>query len=138
MFAFGKTSRAKLDTVDPKLQAVTELVMSWQIMDFAIVWGFRGEDAQEQAFRSGNSTKRWPDSLHNKHPSPAIDVAPYHDGGIPWNDKLAFAVLAGLFKAAGAHLGTPIRWGGDWDSDGSTTDQKFMDLGHLEIKRGAS
>ena len=26
-----------------------------------------------------------------------------------------------------------IRWGGDWDLDGVTTDQTFMDLAHFEI-----
>lgn len=132
-FQYGAKSQAKLDTLDDDLRAVAELVMSWQIYDLTIVWGHRGEEAQEDAFRSGNSSKRWPESKHNELPSRALDFAPWVDGSIPWKDTHAFAVLGGLFIAAGAVLGIPIRYGGDWDMDGETTDQRLMDWGHVEL-----
>lgn len=111
------------------------MVMAWQIYDFSIIWGFRGEEAQNQAFLEGNSTKQWPDSFHNQTPSPALDFAPYIKGiGVPWKDTHAFAVIGGLFIAAGAILKTPVVYGGDWDMDGETTDQRLKDWGHVELK----
>lgn len=136
MFAFGKTSRAHLDTVHPDLRAVAEKVMSYQVFDFAIVWGHRGQEAQDQAFLAGNSTKRWPDSLHNRTPSPALDFAPWVNGGIPWKDTHAFAVIGGMFIAAGRELGIDITYGGDWDMDGETTDQRLQDWGHVQLVQG--
>lgn len=133
-YAFGRTSKVKLETCHPDLQRVAELVMSWQVMDFTIVWGHRDADAQEQAFRSGNSRVRWPNSRHNSLPCTALDFAPYFEGRIPWDDEFAFCYLAGLFKAAAAVLGIDLTWGGDWDSDGSTQDTGLMDLGHVELK----
>ena len=87
----------------------------------------------------------WPDSNHNainsegQPESTALDFAPWlrlPNGkmGIPWEDTHAFAILGGLFIAAGHFLGTPITYGGDWDSDGSTEDQTLMDWGHIELK----
>lgn len=134
-FAFGPRSLAHLDTVDRDLRDVAERVMSYQIFDFAIICGHRGEEAQNQAFMSGNSGKRWPDSLHNRTPSPALDFAPWIDDGIPWKDTHAFAVIGGMFIAAGAELGKPIVWGGDWDMDGATTDQRLQDWGHVQLRR---
>lgn len=135
MFAFGSSSRAKLATCHPELAAVAERVMSYQVFDFAIVWGHRGEEAQNQAFLDGASTKKWPDSLHNRTPSPALDFAPWIDGRIPWDDSHAFAVIGGMFIAAGAELGTGIVYGGDWDMDGSTLDTKLKDWGHIQLAR---
>ena len=116
-------------------RGLTLLALSWGIYDFSIVWGFRNEDAQTQAFRSGNSSKRWPDSLHNRSPSPAFDFAPFIKGvGIPWKDTHAFAVIGGLLLAAGAGLGVQLIYGGDWDMDGQTTDQRLMDWGHIQLR----
>jgi len=32
-----------------------------------------------------------------------------------------------------SQMGIKIRWGGDWDSDGSVCDNKFNDLVHFEL-----
>lgn len=134
-FSFGVGSEKHLATCDERMIQVARLVMSWQIYDFSIVWGFRGEDDQNQAFHDGNSGKEWPDSLHNREPSPALDFAPYINGiGIPWKDTHAFAVIGGLFIAAGVILGYDIVYGGDWDMDGQTTDQRLQDWGHVQLR----
>ena len=134
-YKFGNNSRKHLDTLDPRLRKIAVLVMSWQIYDFSIIWGHRGPEAQNQAFAEGNSSKRWPESKHNIMPSVALDFAPYIKGiGVPWKDTHAFAVIGGLFIAAGAILKTPVVYGGDWDMDGQTTDQRLKDWGHVELK----
>lgn len=140
IYSFGNASRQKLHTCCPELVQVAERVMSYQIMDFTIVWGHRGKAAQDKAFAEGASKKQWPDSLHNVYPSDALDFAPWITlpngrGGIDWSDNYSFVMLAGLFLAAGAELEIELRYGGDWDRDGSTKDQTFMDLGHIEVVR---
>ncbi len=90
--------------------------------------------------RTGASEKVWPFSEHNfmldgKPHSKAFDFAP-HLGrrGIPWEDTHLFALVAGVFFAVARELGVKLRWGGDWNMNGLTTDQTFMDWGHLEIE----
>lgn len=73
----------------------------------------------------------------------AIDSGPYsvEIKNVDYKDYKAFAKFAGfveiislqLFKSGKTtHL---IRWGGDWDMDGRTTDQQFNDLPHFELYR---
>ena len=110
-------------------------------VDISIVRGWSGEDVQNMLFRTGASKKEWPNSEHNfmlldEPHSKAFDFAP-HLGRtikIPWEDTHLFAAVAGVFISVAIGLGVKLRWGGDWDMDGLTTDQTFMDWGHLEIE----
>lgn len=144
MNSYGARSKAKLLTVRPDLREVAYMVMSWQVYDLTIIHGWRGEEVQNEAFLQGNSNKEWPDSKHNivgpdgEPLSDALDFGPWcmlptGRMGIPWKDTHAFAVIGGMFIAAGAVLGTTIIYGGDWDMDGTTTDQNLMDWGHVEV-----
>ncbi len=143
---FGTKSSNKLITVHPELQQVAKIALARSPYDFSIIHGWRGEDVQNALFDSGASMKPWPESKHNvivetgdayDHSEPcseAIDFGPFIPGiGIPWNDTHIFAVIAGCLFAAASERGVIIRWGGDWDSDGSTKDQTLMDYGHVEI-----
>ena len=138
---FGKSSRAHRDTCDPRLQRILDRVI--RIMDCKVVWGHRGREAQDKAFADKFSTKRWPNSKHNKLPSPAMDVIPYPDD---WDDRERFTMLAGMMlatadqiaredaRAAGLTAPTwTLRWGGDWDRDTQVNDNKWDDLAHYEI-----
>lgn len=141
MFSFGTSSEKKLATVDPDLVKVARLVLSWGVYDFTIVWGWRSDQQQMDAFLSGNSKKKT-GSYHQvtkdgKPFAQAIDFAPWVNGGIPWKDTHAFAVLGGMMIAAGEQLGIPVVYGGDWDMDGLTTDQSLMDWGHFQKKHPA-
>ena len=139
IYTFGQKSLDKLSTCDTRLIAAAKQAIEVTPIDFTIVWGFRGEEQQNSLFESGASKKPWPESEHNvmygSEPfSMALDFAPWIDGAIPWKDTHAFAVVAGVFLAAANLSGSILRWGGDWDMDGSTTDQTFMDWGHLELR----
>ncbi len=125
---FGRRSLSRLDTVDKRLVEVLKDAI--RVYDFTIICGHRNEAAQNEAFATGTSKKRFPESKHNEFPSRAVDVAPWP---IDWHDELAFARLWGIIEACAFRRGLRLRWGGDWDSDGSSTDQSFMDIGHLEI-----
>jgi peptidoglycan L-alanyl-D-glutamate endopeptidase CwlK len=135
---FGAKSNQKLATCHPRLAAVAMKALELSPYDFTIVHGWRGEEVQNALFDSRASQKRWPESKHNamlgdKPCSEAIDFAPWVDGKIPWDDTHIFAIIAGCFIAAANSMNMKIRYGGDWDSDGSTKDQTLMDWGHVEI-----
>lgn len=135
---FGDRSRARLATCTLDLQAIAHRGLLRSPIDFTIIWGFRNMHEQNELVAQGLSKTPWPTSKHNNRvgdvpSSHAFDFGPWIDGTIPWNDTHAFAVVAGALFAAASELDKRIRWGGDWDRDGSTTDQTFMDWGHVEL-----
>ena len=73
--------------------------------------------------------KRGGQSNHNHWPSWALDVAHLRpDGSVKW-DNAALLLFARLMRAADAR----VVWGGDWDGDGDTHDQRLHDWPHFEI-----
>ncbi len=132
---FGTTSTARLCTCDERIQAVMERVI--KVMDCSVVFGHRTKAEQEAAFKKGNSRKHFPDSKHNSKPSTAIDVAPWVEGQIPWNRHEYWYKLAGVVLTSAAAVGVKLRWGGDWDGDGTIvkydSDESLNDLGHFEL-----
>jgi hypothetical protein len=141
---YGARSISKLDTCHEELVEVFHIYRQKQFYEITIIHGWRGEEIQHQAFIEGNSTKDWPDSKHNhidqathKAQSLAVDFAPWcrlPNGkmGVPWKDTHAFAIVGGILLAIAKDLGYNLRYGGDWDMDGQTTDQTLMDWGHIE------
>jgi peptidoglycan L-alanyl-D-glutamate endopeptidase CwlK len=132
---FGLTSRKRLDTCHKDLQAIfVEVVKGF---DCAILCGHRDEVAQMLAYESGKSQLTWPDSKHNTFPSMAVDVAPWP---LDWNDRGAFYMLAGYVLCTADRLRAEgrithrLRYGGDWNGNHNTRDQKLHDLPHYELK----
>ena len=130
-YSFGSRSREKLAGVAPELAAIASRAIQRTPVDFTIVWGLRSKQIQDALFESGASHKRYPDSKHNANPSLALDFAPWVQRRIDWEDSHIFALIAGVMFAC-AQPGQ-LRWGGDWDGDGTTTDQTLMDWGHIEL-----
>jgi hypothetical protein len=132
-FVFGTDSEKQLATCTPGIQKVMRAALARGVMDFKIVEGHRGKTAQNIAYAKGNSQRPWPLGEHNALPSRAADIMPYP---VDWSDKAAniqrCCVLAGIVLACAVELGIGIRWGGDWNMDGDTRDEKFRDYGHFE------
>lgn len=125
---FSIASRAKLHTCHIDLQDIfTEVVKHF---DCTVIWGHRGEAAQNEAFHLGFSKKRWPNSRHNERVSMAIDVAPYP---VDWKDVDRFRYFAGVVQGIALMLEFKLRWGGDWDRDTQLKDNMFQDLAHFEL-----
>jgi len=140
-FIYGRTSTQHRDTCAPPLIEVMNLGLEMSPVDISIVRGWSGEEVQNMLFRTEASQKQWPFSEHNfmldNNPhSKAFDFAPHlgKEIRIPWKDTHLFAVIAGVFFAAASRIGVKLRWGGDWNMNGLTTDQTFMDWGHIEIE----
>lgn len=128
MPAFSALSEQRLASCDPRLQAILKEAI--RHVDFTIMCGFRGPDEQEDAYRTGRSKVRWPNSKHNRRPSVAVDLAPFP---VDWTDTARFARLAGYIERIAHEQGVKLRWGGDFDQDGRTVGEKFIDMPHLEI-----
>lgn len=128
---FGKGSLMQLATLHPKLQKVLNEAIKY--IDFTIVEGFRGKEAQNAAFKAGLSQKKWPDGNHNKNPSRAADIAPYP---IDWKEgekpHLRFAFMMGAVYICARDLGIKVRFGMDWNSN-FIVDESFIDLPHVEL-----
>ena len=143
MNKYGRSSRRKLATAHPVWTPIMEDSLIVCPYDITIVRAWSGEDVQNALYDDNKSTKIFPDSRHNKSDDPnienpliisdALDIAPYIDGKIPWGDTHIFAYVVGCICVVANDRGVKIRWGGDWDSDGSTKDQSLMDWGHIEL-----
>ena len=126
---FSTRSKSRLHTCDERLvDLFNEVVKKF---DCTIIEGHRGKKAQDEAFNKGNSKVKFPNGKHNQSPSVAVDVAPYP---IDWSDRDRFHYFSGYVLGIASQMGLKIRWGGDWDMDTKTKDNKFDDLVHFEIK----
>lgn len=125
---FGVTSKEKLKTCDPAIQAVLEEAI--KLVDFSVIYGHRNQAEQDKAFAEKKSKLPWPQSKHNSLPSKAVDIAPYP---IDWSDHKRFAYFAGICVGIAHAKGIKLRWGGDWDMDGNLKEETFIDMPHLEL-----
>lgn len=135
MARLGLSSAAALATCTPDLQKLVRHVVERlpEQYDLTVLCGFRNEADQSAAFKSGKSKKQWPHGEHNKRPSEAVDLALYP---IRWAEELGFAFLAGFVFACASELGWAdrLRWGGDFNRDGYSSDETFLDLDHFELR----
>lgn len=138
MPSFGARSKEALETCHPDIQRVLNEAIKY--IDFSVLEGHRGQQAQDKAFADGYSKLKWPHGNHNHkdHPeakvdkpiSRAVDIAPYP---IVWNDTERFVLFAGFILGIAAMLGVKLRWGGDWNMNTQVKDEKFRDWGHFEL-----
>ncbi len=88
--------------------------------------GRRGVPGERIVTKLDGLTKK---GRHNVYPSEAVDVCVDIDPGpgkhVTW-DPEAYELLGALALEYG------LKWGGDWNRDGSSTDEKFVDYPHLE------
>lgn len=129
---FGARSKGNLASVHPRLVAVATRALALSTVDFTVIEGHRGREAQEDAYRRGASKARFPQSAHNQQPSCAIDVIPYPFKG--WTDHYGWREIAKAFFAAAAAEKIVIRWGGNWSTK-SVEDKGtgFVDMPHFEL-----
>lgn len=122
---FGKRSKERLKGVDTKLvNVLNELI---KIMDVTIIEGLRSKQRQEILLKEGKTKTKFSKHIEGK----AVDLAPYP---IDWEDRDRFHYMGGMIRGIAKQLNVNVRWGGDWDSDGETKDNRFDDLVHVEIR----
>lgn len=149
-FTFGSASRRELETLDPSLRLVMN--ESILIFDFSIVEGRRTIREQIRNLRRGVS--KTIDSRHVPRDtdgiyvpdglSEAADIVPYQAGVNPWpqpsdpasvaDKKIRrFYFMQGVVYAVAAEHDVALRFGLDWDGDLDFFDQRWDDLGHVEL-----
>jgi peptidoglycan L-alanyl-D-glutamate endopeptidase CwlK len=126
MYKFGKRSRDRLKGVDVRLvNILNELI---KIMDVTVIEGLRSADRQKELLAKGATKVKYSKHMEGK----AVDIAPYP---VDWEDRDRFHYMGGMIRGIAKQLNVPVRWGGDWDSDGEVKDNGFDDLVHIEIKK---
>lgn len=145
-FVLGKNSLTRLSTVDPRLQAVVKRAIQISTVDFTVTQGNRTRDEQARLYGQGRTAAQMSaKGLNPSYARPnerqvtwtmnsnhiggrAVDVAPYVNGGINWdeNGKLGYwPKIAAAMRQAARELKTPIKWGGDWEG---TPDRPHFEL----------
>lgn len=137
MPAFSAKSRAALATCDSRLQRVLNEVVKH--FDCTVLEGHRSVARQQALYAQGRTTPGpvvtqidgvRTKGTHNYLPSRAVDVVPYP---IDWADTQRMHYFAGFVVGTAASMGVTLRWGGDWDRDTQTADERFRDLPHFEV-----
>lgn len=121
-FRLSERSMRRLAGVHPRLGALAREAIALSPVDFMITEGLRTKERQLALVRAGASRTK-----HSRHlTGHAVDVAAMVDGQVRWDWPL-YPRIAAAFKAAAAHQGTAIIWGGDWPT--------LRDGPHFELDR---
>lgn len=124
---FSDRSNKNLNECHPDLQILARVAI--EKMDFTVICGHRGEEAQNKAYNEGNSKVRYPQSKHNLTPSMAFDFIPAPFKG--WDDKRGFERIGKYLVDLGVSLKIlgsithDVEWGGNW---------KWKDYPHIQLK----
>jgi peptidoglycan L-alanyl-D-glutamate endopeptidase CwlK len=109
------------------------------ICGYKIISMYRDKETQNELYRMGKTKLKFPHSKHNVIPVQAFDFIPLYYNHNPYDYSTDFYWIAGCIYYATKQLKKDgkithsIRWGGDWDMDNNFHDQKFNDLGHIEL-----
>lgn len=120
MFKFSKTSQDNRDTCHPDLIKLMDASIKSSPIDFSIICGHRGAEAQNEANENGFSDLRYPLSKHNMIPSDGIDIQPYPYTQEDKNDlnHAKFKILSKHIKSVAKKLDIDVINGGlDWGKD---------------------
>jgi peptidoglycan LD-endopeptidase CwlK len=124
------TSLKRLKGVDTRLVAVVMRAAEITTQPFQITEGVRTVERQRTLVARGASK-----TMRSRHlTGHAVDVVAMVGGRISWEFPLYLAIRDAMFAAA-KELGIVLRWGADWDGDGDSKDETFVDSPHFELPR---
>lgn len=124
----NQRSEKILAEIHPDLAKVVRHAAETSKVDFTLTEGLRTLARQRELVAKGASK-----TLNSRHlTGHAVDVAALIRGKVNWSPPL-YADIADAFLAASRELAIPIRWGGDWDGDGNSKDERFFDGPHFEL-----
>lgn len=126
-------STGRLEGVHPDLVKVVKRAA--ELCDTAglevqITEGLRNIERQQFLYQTGKSR-----TMNSRHlTGHAVDIAIYMAGTLTWSFPV-FKRASRLFYQAAQELGVDIDWGGDFDEDGRSDDEKLVDGPHFELNR---
>lgn len=133
-FKLSNRSLSNLKQCHPQLCVVVARAIQISQVDFIVGAGIRSIEEQRENVRKGVSKTM--DSKHlpqDDGMSHAVDLWPWLNGEIPWDEFSAFRRVADAMLQAARELDVDLRWGGDWDRDGDSSDHEFLDGPHFEL-----
>jgi peptidoglycan L-alanyl-D-glutamate endopeptidase CwlK len=125
---FGSRSKKRMKGLDSRLIDILDELI--KIMDVTIIEGLRSAETQNKYYLDKKSKLDGYKKKSKHQTGRAVDLAPYP---VNWKDTKRFYYMGGMIRGIAKERNIKIRWGGDWDSDGETKDQTFMDLVHIEV-----
>lgn len=143
-YKFSTRSKETLRGVHPDLIGVCYRALQLTEKDFTLVQGVRTAEEQNELYKQGRSKPgsivTHKDGYKNKsnHQVKAdgwgwsVDFAVWN-GKIDFNDIDGYKKVASAFLKASKEMGIPVRWGADWNMNGKTSDESFLDWGHVEL-----
>jgi len=133
-FSLSNRSLSNLKQCHPQLCIVVTRAIQISQVDFIVGAGIRSIEEQRENVRKGVSktmdSKHLPQEDGMSH---AVDLWPWMNGEIPWDEFSAFRRVSDAMLQAAKELDVDLRWGGDWDSDGDSSDHQFLDGPHFEL-----
>jgi len=133
VWSWGRTSQARLDTVNPILSEVLDLARDRGCPELTIPPYGGSRILAEQRTLVGGGVSWNLDSKHRvdepeivvgRTKADAVDIAPWP---IDWEDISRFQVVSGFILGAAMRLKVVIDWGGIW------LPEKKKDWGHYEL-----
>ena len=120
MYHFSTKSKRNLSTCYSNLQILFGEVIKHR--DCSVLYGFRSELEQNKLYLADKTPAMWPESLHNRSPSWAVDVMPYP---IDWDDTGRIIEFAGFVLGTASQMKIDVFWGGHFKS--------YFDGPHYEL-----
>lgn len=119
-FKLSARSKKRLLGVHPDLIRVVVRAIEVTTVDFSVVEGVRSLAMQKRYFEMGKSRTMNSRHLLSKVDGfgHAVDLAPWVNGTIEWEDPAGFTAVADAVKAAATECEVPVQWGYDlwrWD-----------------------
>lgn len=118
---FSKRSRERLQGVEEELAELMEEAIKESPIDFMIVDGLRTKEQQMELYAQGRTkpgkivTKVDGVKRLSKHQTgKAVDICPWVNGKLDWNDPEKFKTIANHIKNVAEELAIDVIWGGDW------------------------
>lgn len=136
MFSLSERSKSRLEGVEPKLVAVTELAIEYTKVDFGVTCGLRTVAEQQELVDSGASQ-----TMNSKHlDGKAVDVVAYIGPRITWELNV-YDNVAEAFKVAATELDVALRWGAAWHVEdirewGGTMEEAMLAYTDLRRRQG--
>lgn len=139
-YRLSQRSLDRLQGVNPRLASVVRRAIEITEQDFSVSEGVRSLDRQSKLLAEGRTrTMRSKHLVQPDGTGHAVDLYPWSPAWPTVADipPEAYRLVAQAMEQAAHELGTPIRWGNDWNRNGVEVpmdpDETFSDKPHFEL-----
>jgi peptidoglycan L-alanyl-D-glutamate endopeptidase CwlK len=140
MYELSARSKNNLAGVNPLLIDIIKEAIIDSPFDFGIPneGGKRTADEQNDLYRKGKSKCDGYNKKSYHQSGNAFDIYAYVDGKASWKMDHLVPIANHILQIAKECFDINLRWGGDWDQDGTPVwedeDENFVDAVHFELR----